>query len=350
MQFSAQGKPPTGIIYDTGLSRVSDVLAMAMLYGFDGKNEARVVAVSVSKSNLAAAAFCEVVGQFYSGAVSGAFGGFGRTLPVGLSIAGKLPEDSPMLTAPLARMDAEGKPVYRHTIHKLNDTADPSPVIRNALTAQRDENAIVVLSGPATNLAQLLALRDIKDWITRKVKVLVVAAGAYPEGAPDLYLQTDVPAARKVFAEWPTPIVACGAEVGTSLLFPAASLEKDFAWSPAHPVVDAYRAYRAMPYDAPSESMAAALYAARSQEGYFRLSEPGTITVTAGGASKFTPTPEGRHRFLMVNPEQKDRILKTYVEIASAKPVPRTRFPRPPQQQQQQQQNQQPPPPIKPVN
>jgi hypothetical protein len=28
--------------------------------------------------------------------------------------------------------------------------------------------------------------------------------------------------------------------------------EKDFAWSPDHPIVEAYRAYQPMPYDAPT--------------------------------------------------------------------------------------------------
>ena len=106
-------------------------------------------------------------------------------------------------------------------------------------------------------------------------------------------------------------------------------MEKDFAWSSAHPVADAYRAYRPMPYDAPTESIAAALYVARLKESYFQLSEPGTIAVTPDGRTKFTPSPDGRHRYLILDPRQKDRIIKTYTEIASAKPVPRA--PRRPQ-------------------
>ena len=43
---------------------------------------------------------------------------------------------------------------------------------------------------------------------------------------------------------------------------------------------------------------------------------------------------EGKHRHLIVDPAQQERIIKTYTEVASAKPVPRQRF-RPPQQQQQ---------------
>jgi hypothetical protein len=173
MQFPGQGKPPVGIIFDSDMgANIDNALALALLYGFDGKNEARVVSVSVSKSNLRAAAFCEVVGRFYSGAVSGAFGGFARTLPVGLSTDGKIPEDTPMLTVPLAKRNADGTPVYDSGIHKLNDTAEVSALIRNALTAQHDQNSIVVLAGPATNLVKVLDVPGAKELISQKVRIL----------------------------------------------------------------------------------------------------------------------------------------------------------------------------------
>ena len=41
------------------------------------------------------------------------------------------------------------------------------------------------------------------------------------------------------------------------------------------------------------------------------------------GAVKFTPSSEGKHRYLILDAGQKERIVKTYTEIASAKPVPR---------------------------
>src|SRR6185369_6006520 len=102
-----------------------------------------------------------------------------------------------------------------------------------------------------------------KTLIASKVRYLVSAIGNYGGGAADPQVLADLPAARKLFAEWPSPIVAAGTEIGTALAFPAASLEKDFAWAPAHPLVDAYRAAGKMPYDAPGTALAAALYAVR---------------------------------------------------------------------------------------
>ena len=345
MQFPEQGKPPVGIIFDSDLgNRIDDTLALALLYGFDGKREARVVSVSVSKSNLKVSAFCEAVGHFYAGAVSGEFAAFGRTLPVGLSTDGKMPEDTPLLTVPLAKVNAEGAPIYSHGIEKLNDTAEPTALIRNAFTAQHDQNCIVVLAGPATNLVKVLDLPGVKDVILKKVRFLSLMGGAFPHGASEFNVKTDIPAAQKLFAEWPTPIVASGYEVGEALLFPASSIENDFSWSPAHPVVDAYRAYKAMPYDAPSWDMTAVLYAVRPEAGYFKLSEPGTISVLSDGSTRFSTSAGGKHRYLILDPARKENIIKTYIEIASAKPLPK----QPRRRQQPQEQQQKPPEPPKP--
>jgi hypothetical protein len=118
-------------------------------------------------------------------------------------------------------------------------------------------------------------------------------------------MQADAAAARKVLAEWPTPIVTVGREIGEALPFPGDSIDKDFAYSTAHPIADAYRAYKPMPYDAPACAMAAMLYAVHPNDGYFKLS---------GG---------GNPRSLILDPGQKERIIHTYIEMASAKPVPR---------------------------
>ena len=149
-----------------------------------------------------------------------------------------------------------------------------------------------------------------------------MAAGSYPEGLADFRVKADPAATRRLLAEWPTPIVAVGTEVGDGLPFPGSSIEKDFAWAPDHPIVDAYRAFRAMPYDSAAPSMAAVLYAVRP-DGYFKLSAPGTIGVLEDGRTRFTPGADGRHRYLVIDPAEKERVLRAYVELASAKPVPR---------------------------
>lgn len=322
---------PVGMVFDTGLNQIDDALAMALLYGFEGKGEIFVVAVSVSRPVLDGAIFCDVVSRFYAGTASGGNAVNGRKLPVGLAVDGPLkPVDVPFVAAPLARRNDQGKPLYASDIHRAKDTAEPTALLRNAFTAQFDGNAVVVMSGPATTLAALLDVPDAKALITRKVRLLVVAGGAFPNGDPELNIKADIPAARKLLAEWPTPIVMCGHEVGAQLLYPGASIDQDFAWSSAHPLVDAYRANQPMPYDAPTTAMAAVLYAVHPQDEYFTPSEPGTVSISDDGRARFAPSASGRHRYLILDPAQKDRIIKAYRDVASAKPVPRVQPRRPP--------------------
>jgi hypothetical protein len=323
MQFVDQGKPPTGVVFDTGMTRIDEALALAVLYGLDGKNEARAVAISVSRSNLLAAMYCDAVARFYAGEVSGAFGSIGRTLPIGLAGDGRGAGDSPMVAAALARKNQDGTPLYKSNIQRTIDTAEAAGLIRNALSSQYDGNAIIVATGPLGDLARLLELGGARDWIEKKVKFLCLSAGTFPDGPPEPSVKADVSSAKKLFAEWPTPIFAAGSEVGQALPFPGDSIDKDFAWSPNHPVVDAYRAFQPMPYDAPGAALAAVLYAVRPQEPYFKLSEPGTIGVLDDGRVRFQPAAQGKHRYLVADPAQKDKVLRAYVELASAKPVPR---------------------------
>jgi hypothetical protein len=205
--------------------------------------------------------------------------------PVGLA------DTKPAASAPMLAVSEKS------AVKSINDTAEVGTLIRNALTAYHDTNAAVVLSGPATDLAKLLDMYGVKDLIARKVRLLCVTESG---------LSADVAAARKVYDMWPTPIVTVKEDVGAALPFPGESIEKDFAWASGHPVVDAYRAYRPMPYDAPSWAMAAMLYAVRPKENYFKLS----------GA-------DDKRRYLMADPEQKERVIRAYIELASAKPVAR---------------------------
>jgi hypothetical protein len=330
MQFGG-GKPPVGVVFDADLGNtIDDALALALLYGLQGKGESRVVGVIVSRPNLKSAEFADLLVRFYTGEP----GPFSVVQPIGLTLASRPVPDTPLADVPLARQTPEGKPLYPRSIAKLDDTADPVALIRNNLSAQFEDNAIMVCTGPATDLAGFLDLPEAKDLITDKVRYLVLGAGAYPDGPPEPGIRADIRAARRVLAEWPGPIVACGAEVGAALPFPDSSLDKDFAWTPAHPVVDAYRAAKPAPYDAPSGAMAAALYAVRPNETYFQVSGAGTITVLDDGRTHFAAG-QGRHRYLIVDPAQKDRVIHAYTELASTHPIPRQRF-RPGQKKKQQ--------------
>jgi hypothetical protein len=75
--------------------------------------------------------------------------------------------------------------------------------------------------------------------------------------------------------------------------------------------------------------MAAVLYAGRPKEGYFKVSDPGTISISDSGAMSFAASDKGKHHRLTIDPDQKDKVAQAYIELTSAKPVQPQRF-RPP--------------------
>ena len=156
-------------------------------------------------------------------------------------------------------------------------------LIRNGLSAQIDQNGAVVLSGPPVNLLGVVARPDGRDWVTKKARVLSIAAGRFADGPVDPVIRRDVAGFRRLLAEWPSPIIMAGTELNAALPFPGRGLEAGIAWAPHHPIVDAYRAFRPMPYDAPSRTLAAALQAVSPDQSYFDVSPPGTITIADDG-------------------------------------------------------------------
>jgi hypothetical protein len=312
MQFPGGAPPSVGVLFDSAFDRIDDLLALALLYGLDGKGEMRMTAVSVSRPDFAAAQFCDIVKRFYTPS-----GGFGASFPVGLAAGNAKPLSA--YAALLAETGADGAPLFKPEIAKFDETADPATVLRNALTASQPHNTIVIAGGPLTTLARLAALSGSKELIALNVRYLAIAAG------PWIGMDSNAAkAAQRVFDEWPTPIYACSAELGDTLRFPAASIEKDFAWSKAHPVADAYRAFQPMPYDAPTSTMDAALYAVRPKAGYFKLSGPGVFRASAGGI-EFTSSAQGKHQLLLPDATHAADALKALTELASAQPVVRAR-------------------------
>jgi hypothetical protein len=317
------GAQGPSVFYDSDFGRdIDTVLALAVLSNLGTKG--RLSGVAISNSSLEAAAFCDSVRRFYGGAPAGGGGrggGGGGGSIIGLSDKGaKL--DSPLVAKTLDMKDAEGNPLFPHNIKEANDTAYPTVILRNGLLTLADGGAIFVLAGPATDLADMLILFRAQELLGSKIRFLVVAAGSYSGGAADPRIKADVVAAQKLFASWPSPIVAVGTELGAAVPYPAQSIEQDFSWAPAHPVVEAYKANKEMPYDAPAQAVIAALYAWDPTADYFRLSEPGTISVANDGKTTFTPSPEGKHRYLMLDIAQKERITKDFTTLASSKPAP----------------------------
>lgn len=328
MQAPGRGtvRPPIGIALDGDFgNRVDALLAVAMLNGLAATNEARRIALCVSRSSLKGAQLADAVAGFYAGLpVASTRGGLGANPAgmIGMPESGPA-DETPPLAAVLTKKNATGVTLYTTTITRMRDTAENAVLVRNVLLAQNDGNAVIGLAGPATGLVRLVTLYGARPQISAKARELVVAAGSFPVGSADPSVADDVSAARKLFAEWPTRVVAVGSELGRALPYPAASIDADFAWAPAHPIVDAYRAAKPTIHGEQWTALAAVLYAAHPNDGFFKLSEPGTIRVLDDGRTQFTPSATGTHHYLMIEPSQAERVIKAYRDLVSAPPAPR---------------------------
>ena len=306
---------PARLIFDTDIGNdVDDALALAMIHAFESRGEARLLAVTVTKDSKSAAPFVDLVNTFY-----------GRpSIPIGVVKNGKTPDDTPMIRIPSDRRTASGAYVYPHRLTNGADAPDAVAVLRRVLAVEPDGSIIVVQVGFSTNLAQLLdspadAASPLPgaELVARKVQLLCAMAGHFPTGDPEFNVRTDVTSARKVFAQWPSPIVFSGFEIGEALLFPGLAIERNFSWVADHPVAEAYRNYRPMPYDRPTWDLTAVLYAVRPDYGYFGLSPEGRVSVEDNGQTAFHEESGGGQRYLLLEDAQKARIVEAMILLAS---------------------------------
>ena len=144
---------PIGVVYNTSMARPDAALALAALYLFENKRQARVGAVCVAGAGLNTAIFCDIVARFYSGPARNS----NQALAVGLAAVTPLPPDPPMVKAALERKKPNGEPQYLRSIRQLSDTSQAEAVLRNGIVFNAE--TVVVLSAPATWLAKALDLR-----------------------------------------------------------------------------------------------------------------------------------------------------------------------------------------------
>lgn len=313
---------PVPLIFDTDLGNdVDDAMALAMIHALQSRNECRLLAVTLTKDNVYAARFVELMNTFY-----------GRPdIPIGMVRGGSRPEEGRYIRR-VAEAEDNGTLRYPHRIRSRDEVPEATQVLRRVLASQPDQSVVVVQVGFSTNLARLLASRpddicplDGRTLAERKVRLLSVMAGAFSEDLQkknfvEFNVQRDIPSAQKLFAEWPTEIVVSGFEIGIAIPHPALSMQLDYRFVPHHPLREAYDYYRGLANDQPTWDLTAVLYAVRPHHGYFNLSPPGWISVDDQGRTHFRPDEAGKHRYLMLTPEQIWRVKEAQALLCSQPP------------------------------
>ena len=315
---------PIPFIFDTDIGNdVDDVLALGMIHSLESRGECKLLAVTITKDHELAAPFTDVVNTFY-----------GRgNVPIGVCRSGVTPAAGKF--NPLANVKDGDQFRYEHDLVSGSEAPDAVAVLRRALASADDGSVVVAQVGFSTNLANLLGSKpdDVSpltgtELVKKKVRLLSMMAGAFtkipgkdgPYDHREYNIIKDIPAAKRIATQWPTPIVWSGFEIGIAVPYPHESIEQDYQYVQHHPLAEAYIAYNPPPHNRPTWDLTSVLQAIRPGRGYFGISPKGTVSVADDGLTTFKADPAGRHQYLKLTNEQKIRVIETLVGLSSQPP------------------------------
>lgn len=312
----ANGKSePVPLIFDTDLGNdCDDVLAMGVIHSLQSRGECELVAVTITKDNELAAPFADVVNTFY-----------GRgDIPIGVCRSGVTSDEGKY------NVLAKHSEKYPHDLKSGDDALDAVTVLRKSLASQKDGSVVIAQVGFSTNLANLLVSQPDeisplsgKELVALKVRLLSVMAGEFTRDYNEYNVVNDIPSARAVCQDWPTPIVWSGFEVGESLVYPHESILHDYSYVDNHPLAEAYTLYNPPPHDRPTWDLTSVLHAIRPDRGYFDLSPPGRVSIAGNGRTTFAKEAGGRDRYLIISDAKKGRTMEALVQLSSQPPLDR---------------------------
>ncbi|MDR1172014.1 MAG: nucleoside hydrolase [Bacteroidales bacterium] len=314
-----QNKSGIPIIFETDMGNdIDDALALDMLYKYSDMGIINLLGVSTNKDSPYSIEFLDLMNTWY---------GYPE-IPMGKITKGADCENDAINYVKATCLYREdGKPPFKRTCKDYGKIPEAPQFYRKLLAEQPDNSVVLVSVGFSTNIARLLDTQPDqfsplagKELVAKKVKLLSMMAGNVVDSAKEYNIVKDIPAAQKVFSEWPTPIVMSPFDVGQSVLFPAAVIENNLTYASPNPLKIAYESYLEMPYNRPCWDLTSVLYAVEGTKNYFNISGWGKIEVDDEAHTRFYPDPDGKHAYLSISEEQAETIKNRLVELVSTKP------------------------------
>jgi inosine-uridine nucleoside N-ribohydrolase len=296
---------PVAIIFDTDIAPdYDDVGALAMLHAFADKGEAKILATISSNAAETTVPTISVINTYFKR----------QGIPVGV-----IKLDSPNLFCERLWAQKIVKE-YPHNFKSNNDAQDAVSVYRKLLASQPDHSVTIVTVGTFSNMPGLLDSKADefseltgRQLVEEKVKQLVSMAGAVDstgKGGNEFNIRADIPAARKVFSEWPTPITLTGLEIGIRIITGMTLINNDNIQN--SPVKDAY--YHAMSYDGNNEGryswdQTAVLIAVRGLQPYFKYRELDFI-IEDDGTNRVVPGKKIKYATFNQTPAEITKVIE----------------------------------------
>lgn len=205
---SATKNQPVPVIFDTDMGPdYDDVGAITMLHAFADAGQARILATIASTNYSNVAPVLSVLNTYFNR----------PDVPIGVP-KGKAISDRDMQhwsDTLVAR--------YPHAVKSNDATPDAVTLYRQILAKQPDHSVTVITIGFLTNLADLLnspadqySNLSGKALAAKKIKRVVSMAGKFPAGR-EYNVFRDSTSSKIVFANWPTPILMSGFEIGEQI-------------------------------------------------------------------------------------------------------------------------------------
>ena len=277
---------PVPIIFDTDIGPdVDDAGTAALLNALADRGEARILAMNCCTASEWGAPCLDAINTYY-----------GRPdIPIGTF------KGSGFLTdAKYNRAVAEQ---FSNDLKNGSNAPDATDLYRQVLSRQSDHSVTICAVGPLNNLARLLesgpdkhSKRSGRELVERKVSRLVIMGGRYPEGKEWNFEQAPADAA-KVLAEWPSPLLASGFEIGARI---HTGKRLEVETPDTNPIRKAYALYAGAGKGRESWDQTALYAAVRAPETLWDVKGGGTITVdVAKSVNRWTAAANGKHAYLV---------------------------------------------------
>ncbi|MCK0148234.1 nucleoside hydrolase [Arenibacter sp. F26102] len=310
----AQMSEPIPVIFETDMGNdVDDALALAMLFRYADKGMVRLLGISNNKQSLSSIQYVELIKGAY---------GFENTPMASVKTGVEGENESRNFARKVMEYERNGEKVYASSVSVTSfDEVESSVTFYRRLLAEATNNSVVIISvGFSTNLSDLLASQPDQysdltgvQLVAKKVKLLSAMAGNFnmPK-QKEFNIKSDVDAARKVFANWPTAVYISPFAVGSSIRFPGSAIEKNLGFKGFHPLVTAYTEYIEMPYDRQTWDLTSVLMAV--EPSYFNLKGPGKMHVDNEGYTRFELNDNGMQYYMDI-PDKPKQIKSRFVEL-----------------------------------
>ena len=201
------------VILDTDIAPdYDDVGALAMLHAFADNGEANILATISCNAFETTAPTLDVLNTYFNR----------PEIPIGIT---KTATPNEACRQEWAQFIIKK---YPHTLKSNEGAQEAVSLYRSILSTQPDKSVTIVSVGFFTNLASLLesdpdASSPLtgKELLLKKVKQLVSMATRMDENTTsghEFNVYVDPASTRKVLAEWPTPIILSGFEIGAKIL------------------------------------------------------------------------------------------------------------------------------------